>query len=205
MLKTNKSQKEILKAILRDLTIKHTITSLSKKLAITRMGVWKALKNLESDKFVSLIPTGEGKTSTYKVRLNWENPLVEKNLVTLLLEEAMRNQRWVSNFAELEDKTYFLILYGSILHSPKDAGDIDILSVVKNKKQFVEIDKVITKIQLTQIKKIHAINFAKEEFKKELVTQNNKAFIEAIEKGIVLFGQENFIKFTRDLNKFYIG
>ena len=204
MLKNNRSQKEILKAILKDLAIEHTITSLSKKLAITRMGAWKALKSLESDKFISLIPAGEGKTSTYKVRLNWENPLVEKNLVTLLLEEAMKNQRWVSNFAELEDKIDFLVLYGSILHSPKDAGDIDILSVVKNKKQFVEIDKVIIKIQLTQIKKIHAIDFTKEELKNELIVQNNKAFIDAIEKGIVLFGQEKFIKFIRGLNRFYI-
>ena len=205
MLKSNKTQKEILKAILRDLTIKHNITSLAKKLTITRMGVWKALKRLESDKFVILVPAGEGKTSTYKVRLNWENPLVEKNLVTLLLEEAMENQRWVSNFAELEDKIDFLILYGSILHSPKDAGDIDILGVVKNKKQFVEINKVIVKVQLTQIKKIHAIDFTKEEFKKELIAQNNKAFIEAIEKGVVLFGQENFIKFLRKLNNLYLG
>ncbi len=205
MLKTNKSQKEILKIVLKDLATKYTITSLSKKLAITRMGVWKALKSLESDKFVSLIPAGEGKTSTYKVRLNWENPLVEKNLVTLLLEEAMKNQRWVNNFAELENKIDFLILYGSILNSPKDAKDIDILSVVKNKKHFVEIDKLIAKVQLTQIKKIHAIGFTKEEFKKELIVQNNKAFIEAIEKGVILFGQENFIKFIRELNKFYIG
>ena len=205
MLKSNKTQKEILKAILRDLTIKHNITSLAKKLTITRMGVWKALKRLESDKFVILVPAGEGKTSTYKVRLNWENPLVEKNLVTLLLEEAMKNQRWVSNFAELEDKIDFLVLYGSILHSPKDAGDIDILGVVKNKKQFVEINKVIVKVQLTQIKKIHAIGFTKEEFKKELIAQNNRAFIEAIEKGVVLFGQENFIKFIRDLNNLYLG
>lgn len=204
MLKNNTSQKDILKAILRDLTIKNTITSLSKKLSITRMGVWKALKNLESNKFVNLIPAGGGKTSTYKLRLNWENPLVEKNLVTLLLEEAMKNQKWTINFAELEDKIDFLILYGSILHSPKDAKDIDILSVVKNKKQFVEINKIITKIQLTQIKKIHAINFTKEEFKNELITQNNKAFIDAIEKGVVLFGQENFIKFVKELNKFYI-
>lgn len=205
MAKNNKVRKEILNIIFRDLTVKHTITSMAKKLAVTRMGIWKALKRLESDKFVNLIPAGEGKTSTYKVRLNWENPLVEKNLTTFLLEDAMKNQRWMFNFAELKNKIDFLILYGSILHSPKDAVDIDILSVVKNKSQFVEIDKLLNKIQLTQIKKIHSINFMRAEFKNELVIQKNKAFIDAIEKGVVLFGQENFIKFMRSLNKLYLG
>ncbi|OGJ19845.1 hypothetical protein A3K73_03695 [Candidatus Pacearchaeota archaeon RBG_13_36_9] len=131
--------------------------------------------------------------------------MVEKNLATLLLEEAIKNQRWLDNFAGLKDKVDFLVLYGSILHSPKDAKDIDILSVVKNKRQFIEIDKAVSKIQLAQIKKIHEVGFTKEEFRHELAVQKNKAFLDAVEKGTVLFGQENFIKFIRDLNKLYLG
>ena len=205
MIKTNKSQGEILRAIFKDFSAAHTITSLAKEISITRMGVWKALKNLESDKLVILTPVGKGKTSTYNIRLNWENPLVEKALSMLLLEEAMKNQRWINNFLELEDKVDFLVLYGSILHSPEGSGDIDILSVVSNNKQFVEINKAITKIQKTQIKKIHALGFTEEELKNELILQKNKAFIDAIKKGVVLFGQDEFVNFVKKLKGAYLG
>ena len=53
-------------------------------------------------------------------------------------------------------------------------------------------------MQKTQIKKIHALNFTEAEFKQEL-QKLNKAFIDAIKKGIILFGQEKFIKFLKSI------
>ena len=106
--------------------------------------------------------------------------------------------KWRYNFKELENHVDFLMLFGSILHSPKDANDIDVLSLVSNEKSFVKISKIITDIQITQSKKIHAINFTKKELKHEL-KDKNKAYTEALKKGIVLFGQENFIKFIKEI------
>ena len=37
-----------------------------------------------------------------------------------------------------------------------------------------------------------------EEFKEELKKQN-KAYIDALKKGVILFGQDNFIEFIRSL------
>ena len=66
--------------------------------------------------------------------------------------------------------------------------------------------KTIEKIQTTQIKKIHSINLTEEELRKELISQKNPAFIEALKKGSILFGQEKFIKFVKNkLEKKYIG
>jgi len=206
MAKLDKASGECLKIVLKDFSIEHTITSLSKEIGNTRMGIWKTLKKLQADKLILLIPVGKGKTSTYLVRLNWENPLVEKTLIMLLTEEAQKYPRWLANFSELEGKADFLILYGSILHSPKDAGDIDLLGVVSNKKKFGEIRKIIEKIQITQIKKIHSVNFLEEELRDELISQKNPAFIEALKKGSILLGQEKFIKFVKNkLEKKYIG
>jgi len=42
--------------------------------------------------------------------------------------------------------------------------------------------------------------FGKEEFIEEL-QKPNKAFIDAIKKGIILFGQEKFVKFMKELRK----
>lgn len=200
MAKLDKASGECLKIILKGFSIEHTITSLSKDIGNTRMGIWKTLKKLQLDKLVILISAGKGRTSTYLVRLNWENPLVEKMLVILLTEEALKYPRWLDNFKELEDKADFIILYGSILHSSKEANDIDILGVVSDKRKFSEIHKIIDKIQITQIKKIHSMNLTEEELRKELISQKNLAFIDALKKGVILFGQEKFIKFVRKLN-----
>ena len=199
-METTKPHIKILKILLKDFTIKLTITFLAKEIGMSRVGIWKVLKKLEVEKLIILSPIGTGKTSTYIISLNWENPLVEKTLSLALTEDALKNQRWLSNFAELGNKADFLILYGSVIHSPKEANDIDILGAVSNKNNFALIDGIAQKIQKTQIKKIHLENLTQAEFKSE-IKKPNKVFIEAIKKGVVLFGQERFIKFMRNIQK----
>ena len=128
----------ILKVLLKDISIKHTITSMSKEVGLTRVGAWKVLKKLEEEKLIILSSVGTGKTSAYNINLNWNNPILEKMLVLALTEEALKNQRWMGNFSELENKVYFLIIYGSIIRSPKEASDIDILGVIR-KNNFIKI------------------------------------------------------------------
>lgn len=198
-METTKSNTKILKILLKNLIIKPTITFLAKEISMSRVGTWKILKKLEAEKLIILSPIGAGKTSIYIISLNWENPIVEKTLSLALTEDALKNQRWLSNFAELEDKLDFLLIYGSIIHSPKEANDLDILGVT-NKNKFLKIEESIKKIQKTQIKKIHALNFTPAEFKCEL-EKPNKIFIDAIKKGIILFGQEKFIKFIKRISR----
>lgn len=188
----DKTSTKILKILLKDFAIKPTITSLAEEVGISRVGTWKVLKKLETEKLVILSHIGTGKTSIYSISLNWDNPLVEKTLSVALTEDAMKNQRWISNFAELNNKVDFLIIHGSIIHSPKEASDIDILGVT-DKNKFLEIEEAIKKVQKTQIKKIHALNFTQSEFKRE-IEKPNKAFIDAMKKGVILFGQEKFIR-----------
>ena len=196
-METAKPDSKILKMLLKDFSVKHTITSIAKGIGMTRVGTWKVLKKLESEHLIILSPLGTGKTSTYNISLNWDNSLVEKKLSLILTEDAIKNQRWADNFSELKNKVNFLIIYGSIIHSPKEANDIDILGIT-NKNKFIEIEESIKKIQKTQIKKIHILNFTEAEFKQEL-EKSNKAFIDAIKKSIILFGQEKFIKFVRGI------
>ena len=194
-METEKPDSRILKILLKDFTASQTVTSLAKEVGMSRVGAWKVIKKLDNDTFIIISPVGTGKTSAFSISLNWNNPLVEKTLSLILTKDALNNQRWMSNFAELEGKVDFLLIYGSIIHSPKEANDIDIL-IVANENKFLEIEKSIGKIQKTQIKKIHAINFTQSEFKKELKAANN-ALIDAVKKGIISFGQEKFIKFMR--------
>ncbi|MDO8460595.1 MAG: HTH domain-containing protein [Nanoarchaeota archaeon] len=191
-------ENEIIKYLVKDLSGKQTVTYLAGELGISRVGIWKAVKRLESKGLVVLHSIGEGKTSVYTIKINFDNPVSEKMLALYLTEDALKYKRWIVNFQELEKEVDFLILYGSILKSNTEAKDIDILGVVSDKKRFIEINKIINKIQKTQIKKIHSITFTINELEDE-IKKGNKAFIDGIKKGKVLFGQERFVRIMRDL------
>lgn len=185
--------KKVMLHLLKDTFSMHTTTLISKELGLSRVGTWKILKRLEKDRCITIKTAGKGRTSTSLISLNWENQIIEKMLSLYLAEEAIKQRRWQVNFSALEKITDFTFLYGSILYSPKEGGDIDILGIT-SKQNFVKIQKAVDNVQKTQYKKIHSLNFTEKEFKTELKRQN-KAFIDAIKRGIVLFGQENFVKF----------
>ncbi|HIH11758.1 TPA: hypothetical protein HA241_06215 [Candidatus Woesearchaeota archaeon] len=193
------SYKELLIILLKEFSTKHTVTSLAKELKMSRVGTWKLIKKLEEIKYLVLTSVGTGKTSTYTVDLNWDNIIVEKALTLYLTEETVKQRRWQVNFNELEAVTDFVILYGSILHAPQHAEDIDIVGIT-SKSSFVKVQKILDKVQKTQSKKIHAINFTESEFKTEL-QKHNRSFIDATKRGVVLFGQERFFKFMGGVNR----
>ena len=188
---------QLVLSLLKDFSAIHTATSLAQQLKMSRWGVWKMIRQLHQEEIVALTPVGSGKTSTQTIHLNWNNPLTDKIATLALAEEEATYKRWIFNFAELEPEVDFLLLYGSILHSPQTAGDIDILSVAKEKK-FSSINTYIFTIQKTQEKKIHSYNFTAQELIQEL-RKPNKVFLDALKKGVVLFGQEKFVAFMRRL------
>ncbi|MBI4162297.1 MAG: hypothetical protein HY513_01330 [Candidatus Aenigmarchaeota archaeon] len=189
----------VLLLLAKDFSAAHTVTSIAKELKLSRVGVWKILKNFESENLVKLNAIGKGKTSVSTVRVNFYNIVTEKTLSLRLTEEAMKQKRWRINFSDLENMVDFLILYGSIVRSPKEANDIDIIGVVSKKSNFTKLHNIIAKIQKTQSKKIHAINFTEAEFMAEL-KKPNEAFVNAVKTGVVLFGQEKFVNFIKRCN-----
>ena len=199
MLIDKNNPKKVLLTLLKDFSTTQTITFLGKHLDLTRVAIWNILQKLALEKYITLQQVGEGKTNTYIVKLNWDNPLVEKALDLYLTEEALLQKRWEVNFKSLQSEVDFAMLYGSILHHPQQAHDIDILCI-SDRKNFVKIQQIIDAIQKTTHKKIHAILFTKHELLKELKKPND-AFINAIKTGIVLYGQESFIQFIRGVYK----
>ncbi len=184
--------------VFKDFSSVHTITSLANALGLSRVGVWKILKRLSVEKYITVNPISSGKTSASVIKINWDNPLVKKVLSLCLAEEALTQRRWAINFAELEKAADFLILYGSILQSPQ-ANDVDIVGVFK-KARFVKAQILIDMVQKTQGRRIHAINFTESEFRDEL-KKANPAFVSAVKSGVVLFGQDCFIDFIQRLPK----
>jgi len=195
----NNTSNRILSILLKEPLSIHTATSLSKALNITRQGIWKTLNKLAESKLVSLESTNDTKTSTTIIKLNWDNPVTEKTLSLFLTKESLKQQRWRVDFSELKEKVHFLVLFGSILSNSRGANDIDLLAAV-NKKNFKIVEEITAKAQQTQIKKIHLIDLTINEFNNEL-KKHNKAYIDLVKKGIILYGQDNFIQFIKQLQK----
>ncbi|MEK6854838.1 MAG: hypothetical protein AABX73_01310 [Nanoarchaeota archaeon] len=198
----DKPTKKILMSALRHVEGDPTISLLAESLKMTKVGVWKTLKKLESENMIILNQLGNKKNSTYTIKINWNNPLIERTMTLALEQEASEQRRWLVNFADLKDSTDFLILYGSVINSYQKAKDIDIINVISKRGGFIELDEKIRNIQKLQLKKIHAVNFSVDELKRE-IKKPNIAFINAIKGGIVLYGQDKFVKFVRELKDGY--
>ena len=194
--------RKILCTLAKDCWSVHTASTLALQLQMSRWGLWKALKKLEKEELIRLQSTGKGKTSTYTIHLNWKSTLAEKTVALALAQEAEIQKRWTFVFAEMEAEAEFVILFGSILPSPKTAADIDIITVAKQAK-VLAISRLLEKIQQTQEKNIHAQNFTLQEFKKEL-HQKNKIFLDALHRGVILFGQEKFLQFIQNFALLFI-
>lgn len=192
-------EEKILSILLKEQFETHTATSLAKALGVTRQGVWKSLNKLHADKLISLEQVGNARTSTSMIKLNWETPLTEKVLSLSLTKESLKFQKWRFDFNKLGQKTKFVILFGSIIHSPKEANDIDLL-IIANKDKIGEIGKILLNIQQTQLKKVHSTNLTIQELEKEL-KKPNKILVDAIKRGVILFGQDSFIEFMRGFKK----
>ena len=183
--------------LLKDFSTMHTITSIGKELGMTRSGIWKVLMKLKKEGYIILETTEE--KSLLIPKLNLRNELLEKYLNFALSKEAKEHERWIFNFTEVKKHVSFFILYGSVLKSYAKAKDLDVIGIIPDRKSFKKLHESLDKIQKSESKRIHTINFTESEFREELL-KPNKAFVEAVKKGVVLFGQEEFIKFMRKLH-----
>jgi predicted transcriptional regulator len=175
-----------------------TATELAERCNVTRQAIWKVLKNIISEGLIISRQLNTTKKSAKIFSLNFNNPLTKKALSFILTKEAMENERWVENFSELEKISNFVLLFGSILTDKTKAKDIDII-IVSEKKNLNIIHERTLEIQKVESKKIHTISLTKQEFSTE-VKNKNKAYLDALKKGIILFGQDNFINQMEELN-----
>lgn len=194
-----RTSEKIMKILIKESFTEHTATSLSERIGITRQGIWKTLNRLSNEKMIYLKSIADTKKSVVKIELEFKNLLTSKKLSFLLTEESLNYRKWRAVFTELEKCSNFIILFGSILYNPTEANDIDIF-IVADRNNFKDIDEINNRIQITQIKKIHFIDLTNKEFKEEL-KKRNKAYIDALKKGVILFGQDNFVKFMEELKQ----
>ena len=186
-------EQEILKILFKEFKERYNSRNLSKKINISHAGAFKLLKKLEERKIV--LAKKIGKANIYSINL--ENNVAIKELELLLAIEAQNYQNWLEEFRELNEKSSLVILFGSIIRNEKEAKEID-LFVVSEKNKLPEIKKIIEDKNKLTAKKMHVIIQTKEDFIKD-IKNKNKVSLEIIKTGIILFGNENLIKYMKEI------
>lgn len=184
---------ELALKLFKEFTVDYNPSSISKGLGKTRVGAFKAFRQLEKEGIV--ISKKLGKANFYKLRLYDE--YVRKNIELLLMEESRKYPRWIEESRALSNFAEIIILFGSIIRNESKANDIDLLIVLEEKNDD-KINSIIKSKNEILVKKIHLIKQTKEDMINNLKKQD-KVVISAIKSGVVLFGFEKLVEMIKDV------
>lgn len=193
MTATTKVEKDVIIKLVKDFTTEYNPSNIAKELGVTRVGTFKALKELEKKGLVK--GRNLGKARFYTVDLKDE--YTRKNVEILLMEQARAYQRWVDEFKELFDYVKIAVLFGSIIKNKDKANDIDLLLVfdVKNNNK---INSIIKEKNEILIKRIHPIKQTVEDLKNNIRIKD-KVILNALKEGIILHGFEELLEVIKNV------
>ena len=187
----------VLLKLFKDFSRAYNANSISKEIDITPRGALKILKKLESH---SMLKSRQlGKATFYKPNL--DDAYTSKVIETLLIDEAKdKAERWIDEFREIYSSSEIVLLFGSIIRNPKKASDIDVVFVFK-KGNYKIISEFVDKKNKVLFKKIHEIPQTITDLKENLL-KGNKAMIDAVKTGYVLYGSDKLIEVMKNVTSF---
>src|SRR3989338_7126919 len=188
-------ERETVLLLLKDYTTFYNANSISKILQISHVGAQKILKRLLQQNIV--ISRTIGKSIIYK--LNFADDYVHSLVVFLLADEANHFKRWKEEFKELFKKDRVVLLFSSSVKDYAHANDIDLMIVLQN-KEVTEVNAIIKKKEEMLPKKLHAIKLNHQDLL-ENVKKKDKAFIDIIKNGIILYGQDKYLEILKHTQK----
>lgn len=193
MTATTKVEKDLIIRIVKDFVTDYNPSSIAKELGVTRVGTFKALRELEKKGLVK--GRNLGKARFYKVDLGDEYS--KKNVEVLLMEQSREFKRWVEEFKELSELVQIIILFGSIVRNEKNANDVDVL-LVYDKKVNDWVNTIIKEKNEMLLKKIHPIKQTKEDLIRN-IQQRDKVILSAIKGGVILHGFGELLGVIKDV------
>lgn len=174
-------------SIFKSPEIEYNSSSIAKHIGISRMGALKIAKRLEKENIISSKELGKAKF--YSLKLN--NDYVRQYVKFLLKREAEQVnpyiKAWIDDLKKIKSAEA-AILFGSVLRKDKQANDIDVLFIIKDKKQFLKLKKEIEELNMIHTKKVHPMFQTSEDFKSN-IKKADKPLLTAI-KGKVVFGED---------------
>lgn len=199
MIELTRKEQEALLIIYKDFSNYYNANSLSRVLGISQVGTMKMLKRFEKKEI--LVSKKIGKSIVYKVNIDAE--LVQKLISFVLVNESYKYLKWKDEFKSIYGGGRVVLFYGSASRNYSKAKDID-LFVILDKKDIHELDKDIEEIQSVLPKKLHVIKATMKDLEKN-IKEDNKAMIEILRTGIVLYGYDQYMGVVNEFTSFKTG
>jgi DNA-binding Lrp family transcriptional regulator len=188
MVSLTENEARTIEFLIRNFSKEYNINQLAKELNISPGGMFKILKKLKTQGF--LTEKKLGNNIFYKINYNSQDAL---DTCTFSLTEKRTTpyiRAWMKDLEKLKPKTKLAILFGSILKKDRKARDIDIL-LVFDKRNLKDVENLIDRINRIKSKKIHAIYQTREDLLKN-IKKRDKAILEEVRTGVILWGR-NFL------------
>ena len=193
MISLTKKEREILLILFKDFANFYNANSISKIIKTSHVGAQKIFKRLLNENLV--ISKTIGKSITYK--LNFNENYVSQLIAFLLADEANNFKRWKEEFKGLFAEGRIIILFGSTVKDYAHANDIDVMIVIEN-KEIKEINNILKEKEEILPKRIHAIKLTSQDLSNN-IKNKNKAIIDLVKNGIVLYGQEEYVEIVKNV------
>ncbi|MEK6951332.1 MAG: winged helix-turn-helix domain-containing protein [Nanoarchaeota archaeon] len=188
------NEKKILKYLLVNFNRDRSINEVAKDCQLSPNGAYKILRKLEREgvltqKTIANIKAFKVSCPTLKAR----------RIIELAFMEPIKGrveQRY-KDLLPLQNVVRICIVFGSYLTEKKNPEDLDTLMVME-KTNFSTYKKALQEVQEIVPVKIHDILQTKQDFLTNL-RQDNKVIKQALQWGIVLWGQEKLIEVLSDV------
>lgn len=196
MISLTKKERETLLILFKDFSNFYNANFISKVLKISHVGSQKIFKRLLGESLV--ISRTIGRSISYK--LNFNNNYVSQLIAFLLADEANNFRRWKEEFTELFAKNRVIMIFGSAIKNYIQARDIDIVVVIE-KKDLIDVNKILKKKGDILSKKLHAIKLTHKDLLENL-KKRDKAVTDIVKSAIVLYGQEKYVEILKNVTSF---
>lgn len=188
------NEKKVLRLILTAFGSDYSINNIAKECGLTPNGAYKILKKFENEGILKYKKIANIKS--YKI--NFDNEKTTKILELVLMQDTKgRIEYRTKDLESLRKITKVGILFGSYITAKKEPNDLDILFVFE-RANYKEYKKRLAGIKEITPVKIHDIIQTEEDLATN-IKEKNKAVLNALKNGIVLWGQETMVRVIKDV------
>ena len=188
-----KNEKNVIKTLLFSFQDEYSINEIARRCNLAPNGAFIILRKLEQEKIIKLKKIAN--INAYS--LDSDN-LKTKSICELALieEPSTKIKNRLEDLKELQKITEAGIIFGSYITKKKNPGDIDLFFVLKE-DNFKKYKEETRKIYPAMPLKVQDIIQTKEDLT-ENILKNDKAVIEILQKGFVLWGQDKLMEIIKN-------
>lgn len=192
MVEISENGKKALKLIFTDFLTSYNSYNLKDRIGLSNAGSLKLLRSLHQKNF--LLSKKMGNAIFY--RPNLQNEYLIKLLELIFMEYSNLSDfvnGWIYDLKYFIPHTKVILLFGSILSKGKKAGDVDVCFILKNAKDYHQLQSLVSEMNKKNRLKIHPFYLTEKDFKQKL-SEKDKPLIDIIKSSIVIHGQKLFVE-----------